>query len=99
MSLARRGDHLERELSRSDGVVVTTAADFLHGGEPAFARMFDRKGALLGAIQGPQGEPWAAFRARAKAGRPARPPTCAPCSLAGFLTPSMVMMMIAFVST
>ena len=41
-ALARR---LEREYGRQSGLVTAVAADFLHGGEPAFARVFDRRGA------------------------------------------------------
>jgi len=47
-------------------VTVTAAADFLRGGEPTFARAFDRKGALVFAAQRAQGEPFEIFEARAR---------------------------------
>ena len=49
----------------ADDIVVTVAADFLHGGEPTFARTFDRRGSMVGTVQRAQGEGWAAFKARA----------------------------------
>ena len=73
MSFESRALRLEREHGRAgtDDITVTIAADFLRGGEPTFARTFDRRGALLGAIQRLQDEPWATFKARAvvEAGR------------------------------
>ena len=73
MSFESRALRLEREHGRAgaDDIMVTIAADFLRGGEPTFARTFDRRGVLLGAIQRLQDEPWATFKARvvAEAGR------------------------------
>ena len=73
MSFESRALRLERAHGRAsaDDIVVTVAADFLHGGEPTFARTFDRRGSMVGAVQRAQGEGWAAFRARAvvEAGR------------------------------
>jgi hypothetical protein len=40
--------------------------DFLHGGEPTFARVFDRRGSLLLGLQRLRDEPWRAFDARAR---------------------------------
>jgi hypothetical protein len=57
---------LEAEIGRKTGAVTTVAADFLHGGAPTFARVFDRRGARLATIQRLTGEPWAAFRARVR---------------------------------
>ncbi len=50
----------------SDEIPVVVAADFLHGGAPSFARIFDRQGLKLKTIQRLTDEPWAAFRARVK---------------------------------
>lgn len=77
MSFESRALRLEREHGRAgaNDIVVTVAADFLHGGQPTFARPFDRRGSMIGTVQRAQGEGWAAFRARG-----------APCSLAAFLT-------------
>jgi hypothetical protein len=47
MSFGARANRLKREFGRSDGITVTVAADFLHGGEPAFARIFDRRGSRI----------------------------------------------------
>jgi hypothetical protein len=47
-------------------MVVAVAADFLHGGEPTFARVFDRRGSLLLGLQRLRDEPWRAFDARAR---------------------------------
>jgi len=78
MSFESRALRLEREHGRAgaDDITVTIAADFLRGGEPTFARTFDRRGALLGAIQRLQDEPWATFKARVvvEAGQLAPPP-------------------------
>ena len=67
MSFESRALRLEREHGRAgaDDIVVTVAADFLHGGEPTFARTFDRRGSMVGTVQRAQGEGWAAFKARA----------------------------------
>ncbi len=69
-TLARRLKREHGQASASD-LVVTIAADFLRGGDPTFARTFDRRGVLLGAIQRLQDEPWATFKTRAvvEAGR------------------------------
>ena len=74
-----------RRAERSSGAVITTvAADFLHGGAPCFARMFDQRGTMVSAIQRRQDELWEAFRRRARveAGKAGGGD---PCSLAGFL--------------
>ncbi len=62
-SLARR---LEREYGHRSGLVTAIAADFLHGGQPSFARAFDRHGVQLLTLQRAVGEPLAALVARAK---------------------------------
>ena len=49
-------------------MVVTVAADFLHGGEPSFARVFDRRGSLLLGLQRLRDEPWRAFETSKIAG-------------------------------
>jgi hypothetical protein len=67
MSFATRANRLKREYGRTDGIVVTVAADFLRGGEPAFARVFDRRGSRVGVVQRFAGEPWEALTARARA--------------------------------
>ena len=51
MRLADRVERLEYELSGKPEIVVTIAADFLHGGPPTFARIFDRPGFKLATIQ------------------------------------------------
>ncbi len=66
-TLARRLKREHGQASASD-LVVTIAADFLRGGEPTFARAFDRRGALLMGLQRREHEPWEAFRARARVG-------------------------------
>jgi hypothetical protein len=69
--MALRGlDAFERKLKAaaanvSDTIPTAIAADFLNGGAPSFARIFDRRGARLAAIQRLTDEPWAAFRGRA----------------------------------
>ena len=56
-----------RRAERGFGSIITTvAADFLHGGEPGFARIFDRRGRRLTTVQRRENELWAAFVARAK---------------------------------
>ena len=47
-------------------MTVTTAADFLRGGSPTFARAFDRRGSLVCTIQRALDEGWTAFVARAR---------------------------------
>jgi hypothetical protein len=80
VSFESRALRLEREHGRPSeaDIVVAMAADFLRGGEPAFARAFDRRGALLITVQRLQGEAWEAFkvRTRAEAGK-----TAGACSL------------------
>ena len=74
MSFATRVERLKREYGQASAgdITVTVAANFLHGGQPTFARAFDRRGTLLTTVQRAQGEPWAAFRARVdEAGRAA----------------------------
>ena len=68
MSFESRAIRLERAHGRvgADDMVVTVAADFLHGGEPSFARVFDRRGSLLLGLQRLRDEPWRAFETRAK---------------------------------
>jgi hypothetical protein len=48
------------------GVSIAIAADFLHGGQPSFARLFDRRGAQLATLRRATNEPWASFRDRVK---------------------------------
>ena len=56
-----------RRAERGFGAMtVTTAADFLRGGSPTFARAFDRRGSLLCTIQRALDEGWTAFVARAR---------------------------------
>ena len=50
-----------------DAVPVAVAADFLNGGAPSFARIHDRRGIKLAALQRLDSEPWAAFKTRVKA--------------------------------
>ena len=68
VSFESRALRLEREHGHAgaDDIVVTVAADFLHGGEPTFARAFDRRGSLIFAKQRLEGEPWATFKTRAR---------------------------------
>jgi len=68
VSFESRALRLEREHGRSSetDIIVTVAADFLRGGEPTFARAFDRRGALTFATQRRMNEPWEAFKARAR---------------------------------
>ena len=68
MSFESRALRLERAHGRAgaDDMVVAVAADFLHGGEPTFARVFDRRGSLLLGLQSLRDEPWRAFDARAR---------------------------------
>ena len=68
MSFESRALRLERAHGRAgaNDMVVAVAADFLHGGEPTFARVFDRRGSLLLGLQRLRDEPWRAFEARAR---------------------------------
>jgi hypothetical protein len=66
MSFEALARHLEREYGRRSGLAVAVATDFLHGGEPTFARVFDRHGTQKATLQRATKEPWAAFRDRAK---------------------------------
>ena len=59
MALSGLPDAFERQLkaaaaNASDDIPIAIAADFLHGGAPSFARIFDRRGSKLATIQGPQ---------------------------------------------
>jgi hypothetical protein len=67
MSFASQCARLRREFGRAvaEDAVTIVAADFMHGGNPSFARIFDRKGVLLDAIGRRGDEPTAAFRGRA----------------------------------
>jgi hypothetical protein len=47
-----------------DLIPTAIAADFLNGGAPAFARVFDRRGSRLATLPRLTDEPWAAFRDR-----------------------------------
>ena len=79
----RRLGRVEREIARSDTIPTAIAADFLHGGAPGFARIFDRRGRRLTTIERLTDEPWAAFldRVRDQVGNTAQ----AACSLLGGL--------------
>lgn len=71
MAIYSQVDRIERKLSTvaaryAVGPVTTVAADFLRGGAPAFARVYDRRGARIGALQRGVDEPWAVFRGRAR---------------------------------
>ena len=68
MSFESRAIRLERAHGRAsaDDIVVTVAADFLRGGEPTFARAFDRRGSLLIGLQRLKDEPRRAFEVRAR---------------------------------
>ena len=71
MAIHSQVDRIERKLSTiaaryATGPVTTVAADFLRGGAPAFARVYDRRGARIGALLRGVDEPWAVFRGRAK---------------------------------
>ena len=48
MGFESRAIRLERghRQAGTDDMVLTVATDFLHGGEPTFARVFDRRGNL-----------------------------------------------------
>jgi hypothetical protein len=65
MSFASRVERLKREHGLvAPELAVLTAADFLHGGAPAFARAVDRKGALICTIDRRADEGWSDFRCR-----------------------------------
>jgi hypothetical protein len=49
-----------------DLIPTSIAADFLNGGAPGFARIFDRRGRRLTTVQRRENESWAVFVARAK---------------------------------
>ena len=49
-----------------DLIPTAIAADFLNGGAPAFARVFDRRGYRLATLPRLTDEPWAAFRDRVR---------------------------------
>jgi hypothetical protein len=83
MKLDRRLGRVEREISRADTIPTAIAADFLHGGAPSFARVFDRRGRRLTTVQRRENELWSAFVARAK-GEAAKAGQAA-CTLVGGL--------------
>jgi hypothetical protein len=68
VSFASRVARLKREFGRvdGDGVVVTVAADFLNGGAPSFARIFDRRGQELALHIRAESEALSAFRQRVR---------------------------------
>ena len=71
MALRGQANAFERQLKAaaanfSDDIPTAIAADFLNGGAPSFARIFDRRGIKLAALQRLDGEPWVAFVARSK---------------------------------
>jgi hypothetical protein len=86
-------DAFERKLkaaaaSASDTIPIAIAADFLNGGAPSFARVFDRRGMRLVTVQRRDNEPWAAFVARAK-GEAAKAGQAA-CTLVGGLPEDVI---------
>ena len=64
LAAALRDYRMRAETSLSVSVVV--AADFLRGGAPTFARVFDRRGVKIAGVERGENEPWPAFVARAK---------------------------------
>jgi hypothetical protein len=68
MSFASRVERLKHEFGHVDsvGVTVTVAADFCNGGAPSFARVFDRKGQEISALDRAEGETLTDFRRRAR---------------------------------
>jgi hypothetical protein len=88
VKLDRRLGRVEREIARSDTIPTAIAADFLHGGAPGFARIFDRRGRRLTTIERLTDEPWAAFRDRVRdqVGNTAQ----AACSLVGGLPEDVI---------
>ena len=56
---------LNASRANAEDVTISLAADFLSGGTPSFARVFDRKGAFVGVVDRLDGETLAAFRLRA----------------------------------
>lgn len=61
----KRRVELEVEFGRQTGLQTLIAADFLHSGCPAHARLFDRKGTLVEALDRHDSEDLADFRQRA----------------------------------
>jgi hypothetical protein len=57
---------LNASRASAEEIVISLAADFLGGGAPSFARVFDRKGGLVGLVDRLAGETLAAFRIRAR---------------------------------
>jgi hypothetical protein len=55
---------LNRRTERSDELTALVAVDFLNGGSPAFARLFDRRGALLRTVNRREDETLLDFRGR-----------------------------------
>jgi hypothetical protein len=68
MSFASRVERLKREFGRtgSEGLVVTVATDFLSGGAPSFARIFNRKGQEISAFGRAEDETLSTFRQRVR---------------------------------
>lgn len=56
---------LNASRANAEDITISLAADFLSGGTPSFARVFDRKGAFVGVVDRLDGETLAAFRRRA----------------------------------
>ena len=68
MSFERQVKRLAREFGRSDGVATAIAADFLTGGSPTAAEIYDRKGVRLATFARFEGEAFTAFRERIREG-------------------------------
>ena len=68
MSFATRVERLKREFGRVDeqDAIVAVLADFCNGGAPSFARVFDRRGQKISALDRAQDETVTAFRERAR---------------------------------
>jgi hypothetical protein len=78
----RAAEALEAKWAARSSVITTTAMDFMHGGEPTFARAFDRKGMRLWSTQRGPLEPWKAFRDRAR-GEAAKIPNARSLAIGG----------------
>jgi hypothetical protein len=57
---------LNASRANTQDIIMSLAANFLNGGAPSFARVFDRKGALVGVVDRLDGETLVAFRQRAR---------------------------------
>jgi hypothetical protein len=68
VSFERQVKRLAREFGRSDGVATAIAADFLTGGSPTAAEIYDRKGVRLATFARFDGEAFTAFRERIREG-------------------------------